>query len=398
MDERWIHPNTITGDAATAERYLRREYINEEFWREVQKGNHILFVAPRRVGKTSIMKDLATNCPDGYVCVYEDIEGVRTRTVFYRRIFELILHCADRSKFQAAKAFLRRCFENYSIKEITKSGIKIENNKIDYEREVRALIPQLKDAEVHAVIFLDEFAEVIHKLKGDRPQDAVDILHTLRELRHDDDFSHFTIVYAGSIGLESVIKNIDRPKLINDLHPIKLGALSEEEATILIKQVTQRATMKLSEEVVVYLIQKIEYLLPYYLQLMIEAIDELAFKEKNADVTVGMVDRAFERILCERKNFEDWLERLKDYKRDNFTFINEILKYAAHKGKIPIQMVYDKAKEYARTDDYMDFIDELVRDGYLIESYGGVYRFVTPFLKQFWLRKYPIYEQHRPKL
>ena len=35
----WIPPNTITGDAATGSRYLRREYINEEFWNEVKKGN-----------------------------------------------------------------------------------------------------------------------------------------------------------------------------------------------------------------------------------------------------------------------------------------------------------------------------------------------------------------------
>lgn len=393
MEKEWIHPKTITGDAATAERYLRREYINEEFWREVQKGNHILFVAPRRVGKTSLMKDLVINCPEGYVCVYEDIEGVKTRNGFYQRIFELILRCAHRSKFQEAKAFIKRCTEKYSIKEISTSGIKIDENKIDYEREIRELIPQLKDAKVHAVIFLDEFAEVIYKFKGDQQQDAVDILHTLREIRHDDHFSHFTIVYAGSIGLEFVIKNIDRPKLINDLHPIKLGALTDEEAADLVKKVTRGASIRLSAPVLIYLKRKVGYFLPYYLQLMIESIDELAFKIGKPKVTVEMVDEAFQRILGERKNFDDWLERLKSYQRDHFPFINEILKHAAHEGNIPIQAVYDKAKKYDRTEDYMDFIDELIRDGYLTECDPHVYRFIAPFLKEFWKQKYPIYEK-----
>src|ERR1700742_3928653 len=126
MKSGWVHPNTITGDAATDGRYLRRKYINEEFWREVKKGNHILFVAPRRVGKTSIMKDLAANCPDGFVCIYEDIEDVKSRNEFYKRIFELILHCVDRSKLKEAKAFIARCIKKYSIKEIAKSGIKID--------------------------------------------------------------------------------------------------------------------------------------------------------------------------------------------------------------------------------------------------------------------------------
>jgi predicted AAA+ superfamily ATPase len=75
----WVSPKTITGDAAREEKYLRRDHINEYFWREVEKGNHILFVAPRRVGKTSVMVDLAENPPEGYACIYQNIEGVKSR-------------------------------------------------------------------------------------------------------------------------------------------------------------------------------------------------------------------------------------------------------------------------------------------------------------------------------
>jgi hypothetical protein len=50
MEEEWIHPGTITGDAATEGRYLRTEYINEYFWREVAKGI-ISFLLRRRVSK-----------------------------------------------------------------------------------------------------------------------------------------------------------------------------------------------------------------------------------------------------------------------------------------------------------------------------------------------------------
>src|SRR5258708_9494497 len=130
----WIHPGTITGDAATDEQYLRRDYINEYFWREVKKGNHILFVAPRRVGKSSIMKDLAENCPEGFVCIYQSIEGVSSRNEFYRRLFELILQCVDRSKIKQAKEFIEKCMEKFSIKVISKFGIVLDSLEIDYER------------------------------------------------------------------------------------------------------------------------------------------------------------------------------------------------------------------------------------------------------------------------
>jgi len=104
MNKKWTAPKTITGDAATGERYLRREHINNYFWQEVAKGNHILFVAPRRVGKTSILKDLAENPIEGYACIYQNIEGVDTKNKFYERLFELILKCV--SKTQKAKKLL----------------------------------------------------------------------------------------------------------------------------------------------------------------------------------------------------------------------------------------------------------------------------------------------------
>ncbi|MBS1660849.1 MAG: ATP-binding protein [Bacteroidetes bacterium] len=392
MKKEWIHPNTVTGDAATEGRYLKREYINESFWREVRKGNHILLVAPRRVGKTSIMKDLACNCPEGFAGIYENIEGVSCKIDFYQRLFELLLQSIHRSKLKQAKELVGRWTNKFRIIEISKSGIKIEAQKIDYEKEIRNLIPELKEAKVHVIIFLDEFAEIIYKLKKNGCQeDAISILHMLREMRSDDDFKHFTIVYAGSVGLEFVIRNIDRPKLINDLHPIKLGVLSDAEASMLISQLTDGASIQLSDDIRVYLKQKISYLLPYYLQLMIEAIDDIAFETKTAVVNEKMIDLAFLNVLKEKKNFEDWLLRLKEYHSVNFSFINELLQHAAHRDHITVQEIYSKAEKAGHSEDYMDFIEELVHDGYLVEIENHIYCFISPLLRQYWLQKYPIY-------
>lgn len=388
----WKHPNTITGDAATEGRYLRREYINDNFWREVYKGNHILFVAPRRVGKTSIMKDLADNCPEGFAGIYENIEGVDSRNGFYQRLFELILQSVHYSRLQQAKELIGRWTKKFSISEISKSGIKITARTVDYEKEIRDLIPELKAAKVHVIIFLDEFAEVIYKLKKKGCQeDAVNILHVLREMRSDRDFKHFTIVYAGSVGLEFVIKHIDRPKLINDLHPIKLDILTDDEASRLVSQLVDGVSIQLSEEIRGYLKQKISYLLPYYLQLMIEAIDEIAYASRTIIVTKEMIDQAFLNVLKEKKNFEDWLLRLKEYHSENFKFINELLQHTAHRGSISIQEIYNKAKNCGHSEDYMDFVEELIHDGYLIESESHIYRFISPLLQQYWLQKYPVY-------
>ena len=393
MKETWVHPNTITGDAATKERYLRRDYINEYFWREVIKGNHILFVAPRRVGKTSIMQDLAENCPEGFAGIYQNIEGVKSKNEFYQRLFELILQCIERSKLKEAKAFCSDFFKRHPINEISSAGLKFESRELDYEKQVRHLIPELKKAKVHTVIFLDEFAEVIHRLKRDgNQQDAIDILHMLREMRGNEGFEHFTLVYAGSIGLEFVIRTIARPKLINDLHRVITGPLTHEEATRLIHQLTKTATIHFSKETIDHIFEKVTYLLPYYLQLMLEQIDLIAYDRGQPVISIEMVDAAFQRVLSRRNNFEDWLERLKDYQGDYFPFINEILKHAAHYEGISVKEIYKKAidPKFCRDGDYMDFIEQLIDDGYLVETGKQVYSFISPLLREFWRKKYPM--------
>lgn len=55
----WIPPRTTVGNAATGNYYFERSYINEEIWYEViNKRNYVLMAAPRRVGKSSIMKNM----------------------------------------------------------------------------------------------------------------------------------------------------------------------------------------------------------------------------------------------------------------------------------------------------------------------------------------------------
>ena len=339
------------------------------------------------------MRDLAKNCPEGFAGIYQDIEGVKSKNEFYQRLFTLILQCIERSKVKKAAVFVTDLFKRYSIKKLSTSGLEFESSEPNYEKAIRDVIPELKKADLHTVIFLDEFAEVIHKLnKQGKQEDAVDILHMLREMRSISDCKYFTLVYAGSIGLEFVIRNIDRPKLINDLHRIVAGPLKDIEASELIRQLTKGATIQISEDVLSYIKRKIDYLLPYYLQLMLEEIDSVAYENAQPVITTTMVETAFQRVLSKRNNFEDWLETLKDYQSAFFHFINEILKHAAHKGSITTAEIYDKAVGFERTDDYMDFVEQLLYDGYLMETGHLRYRFISPLLQQFWITKYPIYE------
>ncbi len=385
---KWIHPKTKTGDAVTGESYLRREKINDLFWSYIEKGSDVLFVAPRRVGKTSIMKDLVATAPVGYICIYKDVEGAKTKNLFYKRVFEMLIQRLEGAK-KYSKLFLG-WVSQYEITKVGKDSVDVGRKEIDYYKEVLNLLSEVSKAGLTVILFVDEFVEVILNLRNAGKQDeAISILHELREIRHNSELKNIIFVYAGSIGLLSVVKEIGRPKLINDIEPLDIGSLNTKEAIQLIKQLTKDATIQYSDENTDYLISRIEYLLPYFIQLMIAEIDQIAFMSEKTEVDKELINNAFEKVTKNTASFDDWIKRLKDYQKENFGFVNAILSYCAHKGQINIQKIYNLSVGHNKDEIYKDLVDGLVHDGYLVEKNNN-YQFLSPFLKYYWLHKNPI--------
>lgn len=390
----WIHPKTVTGSPAEGNTYLRRNYINDEFWLEILKGNHILFAAPRRVGKTSIMKDLVSNPKENFMCIYENVESDNTSRQFYKRIYFLIL---NRLKaFAKSKKLIEKWSKTLGIEEVSLDGtIKFKDKQPDYKEELLLLIKKLPTLNQRIVLFLDEFPEVISAIRKKEGDDsAIEVLHTLREIRHNKTFDHSTFVLAGSIGLEHVVESLDRLKLINDLHPIKIEPLTRSEAKQLIKLLTKEATMQLAEKETERLLDKLELLIPYFLQLMIEHCDEILYNDSRPDLNIKEIDEAFDRIIRDNKNLNDWEDRLKPpyLHKDEFVFCKSILTSTAHNSISSIQEIFDKSNLLSDTGNYMNLLKMLVRDGYLLEIADGRFRFSSPLLQAWWKKQHPLFE------
>ncbi len=390
----WIHPETITGPPAEGKRFFRRDYINEELWREINKGVHILFAAPRRVGKTSIMKDIVSQGKEGYLCIFENIQSVNTNEQFYKRLYFLLLN--QLGKITTAKRILTKWLKTKGIEKISwEGGVKFKELQLDYKNELLSLITKLPEINLKAVLFLDEFAEVIFRVKKKEGADkAIDILHTLREIRNKQDFSHCYFVLSGSVGLDHVVESIDRLTLINDLHSLKVSALNETESNSFIRRTTKGASMQIGKKELKYINNKLKHLVPYFIQLLIEECDRILHDETRTELTKNDIDSAFDIIIKTEKNLNDWEDRLKPpyLTIKAFRFCKEILTRAAHFNKILVQDIYNISIEHKENDYYMNHLKMLVHDGYLIEFKENIYRFVSPLLQAWWKRQHPEFE------
>ncbi|MEG1590949.1 MULTISPECIES: AAA-like domain-containing protein [Chryseobacterium] len=391
MSKEWKSPNIIIGKEATGKFYFRREIFENEVWNEIEKGNNVLLAAPRRVGKTSVMKYLTENPKENYKLIFRNVQGIDDEIQFYKTIYDLIIICL--SKFNKSKTIIQNYITKMKISEISTSGIKIETNGIDYLSEINNLIPQLdKDGE-NIVLLIDELPEVLHNLflKGQKDI-ALNILKNLRHWRQEDDFKKIQFVLAGSIGIHYIVNAIaGRNSDVNDLYKIIYQPLTNDEVSEYINKVTDGASVQYNEGLIEYIKSKIQYFVPYFINLILDEINKKAAKTKNLIATNESIDEAFSTIIKNNDHFSDWKKRLMDYlPKNDFNFINEILTHIAHKENINIQTLYDIAIKHEKETDFMDFVKDLEQDGYIVENNQN-YTFVSPFLKEYWKQNNPIY-------
>ena len=391
---KWINPKIIIGNTAIGDYYYDRPAIVADIWEQLTIGNHVLLAAPRRVGKSSIMKYMIEKNMDNYKCKYENIQGLASADHFFQTIYELIKSCMSFS--QKASEWLRLLKET-GIEEVSMTGtLKIRERTINYLEAVNHLLPKLMQNDFQIVLFIDELPEVLHNLnKNNKKEEAIIILKNLRRWRQEDQFKNFRLVLAGSIGIHYVIKTIEGRNVdCNDFHKVKFEALTKEEAIEYVRWATgNKATIQYSEALMQHLLSKIRHYLPYFINLMLHEINRKARKDKNSAITINDIDSAFDEVVKNSDHFKDWKSRLFDYMPlTDAEFVNEILIFIAHKNTITKQKLHDIAIRHGRKNDYMDFIDGLEEDGYLTEE-NNTYVFISPFLQAFWKRNNPVYHE-----
>lgn len=394
MKKDWVSPKIILGSVATGNYYFPREELVEEIWFELEKGNFVLMAAPRRVGKTSVMKYLEENPKENYKTVFKDIQSVTSEDEFYKTLFLLILKCLGSSK-QNSKLF-KSYLKSIGIKkiEILKGGIEFSKLKIDYLKEINHLLTEIDIENGETIVLLiDELPEVLHYLNKQNQKDqAISILKNLRTWRQENKYKKLKFVLAGSIGIHYVVTTIEgRNADLNDLRKIQYNPLLKEEACEYIDWATQKSTLQYDKNLKSYLLDKIQYFVPYFINILLDEINSSAKKTNNREITSANVDEAFNRIIKNNDYFKDWKFRLSNYlPKDDFSFVNNILIHIAHNNQITIQEIYNIAVRFEKTEVYMDFISDLENDGYIVE-YEDKYIFISPFLKEYWKHNNPIY-------
>ncbi len=374
-----------TGNAVSGDNYFVRSLLNEKVWEALEAGNHILLVAPRRVGKTSLMMHLRDNPKKDFYFLFLDTESVNNENEFYKKLLSKLLT----SEFVRTKDKILTSIKNNfpNIKKICTDGVEFDLAKeVNYFNEFVRLLDLIDKDDRKLVFLIDEFSQTVENIKKDEgTSKAVHFLQTNREIRQTLS-NKVQFVYSGSIGLEYIVNGLQAMSLINDIKPIKIKPLNYNEAQTLIIKLSSNFNYLLKEEIKAGILEKIEWLIPFYIQLTIQAINDLIREKNITEITVNTIDEALNELIEQRNYFDHWHTRLRSmFCTKDYNLAKELLNIVSEKSSIDSNEIYNLAVKHQLESNYNAIVKSLVYDGYINNNEDiKVYKFNSPILRMWW--------------
>lgn len=379
------------GNPVEGDDFFDREDEQKRAWRHLES-DHLLMLAPRRIGKTSLIYRLRdTSQAHGFYSVYCSFAGCSDERDCVAELFKA-LHPLQTIGQKTAEMF-------GWIKSIRYSDFGVEWGGAggNWRQAGEEIAKALADTDHDWLVCVDELPVFIVKLlqQGDEGRErARTFLYWLRNLRQ----THYRKVkwlLAGSIGLDTVAARLRIGDAINDLKPFPLDAFSRECAERFLDALAKSYSIALPPEVRDHIVARIGWPVPYYLQLMFSSLRDTV-EDDGASVAVATVDALFEKLLGPgyQGHFDYWRQRLDDElgQPDAGHAVRLLNRLAGtREGLSDVVLGLVLHRHIADTEERDRLLRHLLNvldsDGYLVRR-DGRYAFRLEWLRLYWLREY----------
>ncbi|MCK9635182.1 MAG: AAA family ATPase [Methylobacter tundripaludum] len=387
----------MTGQVVFGEDYFSRPKDEERVWRRLKRGGHLLVLAPRRVGKTSLLRHLENNPREGFVFLYVMVQSCNTEHQFYKEILEKLYSSEFTDRLDTlshkGKEWISSIFHNIKGIEFGEAGISFQNS--DYKLTAADLEKVINNLKLNQklILVLDEYPDVLEKISNlESKQAAIDFLATTRSLCQNTELSKkIQFIFTGSIGLDTLAHRLGSTSLINDKDKVAIDPLSQDNALAFIDFLAHKNDSRLSPDkaIAIYLLQKVDWLMPYYIEALWERLEDLCCDNDIENPTQDNVDKAFELLFHNnyRTTFNHWAERLQRFEKDEAKLAKTILDKLTEADELSLNEIYNIFQDENHQHLNGNYIlDCLEHDGYIFEHKEKAFKFTSPILKEWWRR------------
>jgi AAA+ ATPase superfamily predicted ATPase len=399
-------------------RALGNWVVGESFWdREkelgllieyLEHGANILLTAPRRTGKTSLMREAARNLEGKYICLQVDLQKANSAADAVVELSmatrpHLNLWKKTTSLFSSVLEKMTGTVESLRLDQLTVT-LRSDVSIADWQAKGDRLFEALSESELPVIIFFDEVPILVNRLlqgadyhvTAERRKETDAFMSWLREnsIRYQ---GRVRIVVTGSIGLEPILHLAGLNATLNTFTPFPLGPWSGEVARGFLREAASEYGVNLKDNADLTVIEQLGYCIPHYVQVFFDKLYRHCRLSGTTDITPVLVEEIYKTDMLGVQGHAE-LSHLEERLRTVlgpvvFPLALEALTEAAVAGTLSVGTARAITEKYPvegkSPDDVLrEILGILEHDGYLEMTPAKEYRFVSKLVQDWWRARF----------
>ena len=389
-----------TGRWVSGENFFNRDRELKILETLIRDQNHVLLTGQRRMGKTSIVRELGRRMEvEGWIFLFADVEGSASpedAIAEIARAVHPVLSIVSRFAV-GMKRILSEGLEEINAFEFgvkIRAGLNAGNWRYHGEQMFRACAEQDKPV----LLVIDElpiFLKRMHKQDGNARR-LDEFLSWLRGVLQVLGNEAPVLIVSGSIGLEPLVQRLGIPDRINYLYSYRLGPWDRETSVNCLNSLAESSTLCMEDGVADAAYNALGIGIPHHVQSFFARLRDFATLHRRNWITVNDVEHVYQIALLGPSGQSDLVHyetRLKDGLEDeSYPIAMEILAEAAVQEVFTLDAKNCLSRMYSRLVDdastrIAGVLEVLEHDGYLRPCTDG-HRFESRMLKDWWSSRF----------
>ena len=395
------------GNWVVGERFFDREAELEALAERVQDGTHTLLTAQRRMGKTSVVRELLRRLQEDGKCesIFVDLESAATPA-------GAIAEIAFQSKAaQDTWNRIKGLFSNALPDAEVNTGVPGIDLKVKLRAGVDAgnwrhkgdqIFAALANGDHQVVLALDELPILVNRLlkdDGDRitakgKRAADEFLSWLR--KNGQEYRQISMILSGSVSLEPILQQAGLSAHANIFPAFHLRPWDEKTAVACLDALAKTYDLDLPTAVCKEMCRRLRCHIPHHVQRFFDAVHEHLRHADRRTASVDDIAYVYDNEMLGVQGQMDmahYEERLRMVLGDRaYRVALELLKEAAvAHGRLSSDAIA-RQRDLQAADESSVQIDDVLHvlehDGYLARE-GDGYHFVSGLLEDWWRVRYP---------